>query len=303
VTTALRHPRPTFALGAVTVLLLAGCSFGTADAEPTADDTAASDSTGGDGADGLTQLGAGAGPGGNGISGLVAAVSDSLMQVQETDSQTAVTWTDETVVTRTVAVALDAIAVGSCVVAMAPAAEDGTTPVVATTVTVSEPVDEECTATFGAFQPGGPTSLEDGAERPDDGGALQLPEGGELPEGMEPPEGAELPEGMPGGAAMGTFGQLVSGRATAVSGSTLTVEATGADGVATTETVEVDAETVVTATVAADASAIAVGLCASVRGETDTRGGMTATTIALSDAGDDGCTIRMSVRGDRANDD
>lgn len=281
-TTAPRRPSTALAVALVSAaLLLAGCSPGTADAQPTAD----ADDTG---ADGLERPGGDEMPGGNGISGVIAAVSDTVMQVQSTDSQTAVTWTDETEVTRTVTVGLDAIIVGSCVLAMAPAAEEGSTEVaVATTVTVSDPVDGECAAGFGAFRgSGGPAT-------------------GEMPEGFEPPEGmpfpggelpgdGELPEGMIG--APGAFGQMVNGRVTTVSGSNLTVETTDVDGVATTESIELDADTVVTATVTADATAVAVGLCATVRGEADTRGGMTATTIALSDPGENGCTAGFDAR-------
>jgi len=84
---------------------------------------------------------------------------------------------------------------------------------------------------------------------------------------------------------------------------------TDEDGATTTETIEVDADTTYTATVAADPSAIAVGLCASAQGETDTRGGMAAATLLLSDAGVDGCSrgtgmgIGMVVPGGGGSDD
>lgn len=285
VTTALRRPSPALAVAVVSAaLLLAGCSSGTPEAEPTptAEDT--------DEVDPNQPVGEGEQPGGNGISGLIAAITDSVMQVQSTDSQTAVTWTDETEVTRTVTVGLDSITVGSCVFATAPTAEEGSTAAtVATSVTVSDPVDGECAAGFESF--GGAGGQATG----------EMPEDFEVPEGMTVPEDGELPEGMEGMTG-GSFGQMVNGLVTAVSGTTLTVEATDADGVVTTETIETDAETVVTATVEADTTAIAVGLCATVGGETDTRGGMTATTIALSDAGEDGCTTatgggRMPANG------
>lgn len=290
-TLALRRPRPVLAIGAIAVLLLAGCSADAPEAEPSVTDDATG--TDGSGPDGMTQLGD-AEPDGTGISGLVAAVSDSLMQVQETDSQTAVTWTDDTVITRTAPVGLDTVAVGSCVVAIAPAVDEGSSETAAaTSVMVSEPVDGECTAGF--VMAGGPPSgeLPEGAERPE---GMQPPERMDLPEGGEMPENGELPEGM-----AGAFGQMVSGRVTAVSGRTLTVETTDPDGGTATETVETDADTAVTATIAADSSAIAVGLCATVRGETDSRGGMTATTIALSDAGEDGCAVRVGGMRPPAN--
>ena len=52
----------------------------------------------------------------------------------------------------------------------------------------------------------------------------------------------------------------------------------------------VTAATTYTSTVTADATAITVGQCASAQGETDDGGQMTATSLALSPAGDDGCT-------------
>lgn len=289
---------PMVALAATAVLVLAGCSAGTADAEPTPTPTAA-----GDEGDAPVRQGSVGDPAGSGISGLIAAVSDSLMQVQEADSQTGVTWTDETVFTRTVTVGLDAIAVGSCVVAMAPEAEEGVTSV-ASTVLVSDPVDGECTAGFGAFRGPNPAAGEmPGGFEPPDGMQLpegvEPPEGFELPEGVEPPEAGERPEGMIGG---GAFGQLVAGRVAAVSGAALTVESTDADGVATSETIALDGDTEVTATVAADPTAIAVGLCAAVRGDTDTRGGMTATTVSLSEPGENGCTAMGARMTNRAGD-
>lgn len=304
-TTARRPRRAALALAAAAVLVLTGCSAGP-EAEPSA--TPTEDEDGGGASDGPTRTGQG-GDGGGGVSGLIAAVSGSLMQVQEADSQTAVTWTDDTVFTRNVTVGLDAITVGSCVVAVAPAttddpaddaADDPADDAAATSVTVSEPVDGECAAGFGGFGgAGGPMGeLPDGAEPPE---GFARPEGGELPEGMSPPEGGELPEGMVGG---GAFGRLVSGRVTAVAGSTVTVEVTDPDGATTTETIGTSAGTVVTTTVTADATAVEVGLCASVRGETDTRGGMAAVTVTLSEAGENGCVVRMaapraSADGDR----
>lgn len=295
--TIVRRRRPALALAFVSaLLLLAGCSSGTAEAEPTpaVDDT---DEAG----DAPARQGSVGDLGGNGISGLIAAVSDSLMQVQSTDSQTGVTWTDETVITQTVPVGLDAITVGSCVVAVAPAAEEGSTATTAaTTIAVSDPVDGGCAAGFGALPGAGgaatgemPGDFEppEGMEFPEDG---ELPEGLELPEGFELPGDGERPEGM--GGRGGAFGQMIIGSVTAVSGSTVTIETTDMDGAMTTRTLETDTDSVVTTTVTADATAIAVGLCASVRGETDTRGGMTAATIALSDPGENGCTAGMGAR-------
>lgn len=103
-----------------------------------------------------------------------------------------------------------------------------------------------------------------------------------------------MPDGMvPGGG-------LTAGLVTEVSGSTITVESTGiptgdddgtaAGGDATTTTVTVDDATAYTTTAATDASAIAVGLCVLAQGEADDSGQVAATSLTLSEPGDDGCT-------------
>ena len=272
--------------GLVIALTLAGCS-----GDPSEDGS--SEGAPDDGAPAVEEAPVDAGQAGTdrgGVSGLVASVADGVMQVQEADSQTAVTWTAETVVTRTAATTLDAVTVGSCVLVMLPA--DGAQTTAATSVVVSEPVDGACTGVLGGGFAGGQGDRPGGSG---DGGAPsgELPElappTGELPDGA--PSG-ELPDGMPGG-----FGGLVVGLVTAVDGTTLTVETTGTDGVTAAETVEASADTAVTATLAADASAIAVGLCATARGESDTRGGMAASSIDLSDAGADGCTRAGGMPG------
>jgi hypothetical protein len=268
-------PHPAVALGVVAVLVLAGCSSGgSGTAGETAKPTAAATEAPGVPGDGM--------PGGGGISGLIASVSDGTMQVQETDSQTAVTWTDETVVTRTATVAFDQVTVGSCVMGILDDA--GTT---ATSLVVSEPVDGECSAGFGG---GGPGQGGDGLPSlDDDSDGAQPPEPTEMPDGGDVPQPTEMPDG----GGIGGFGQVVSGLVTAVAGTTITVDVTDEEGATTSQTVEASADTVVTTTVAADASAIEVGQCAAVDGETDDRGGMTASTIRLSEAGEDGCSSRM----------
>jgi hypothetical protein len=243
------------------------------------------------------------GEGGGGVSGLIASLQDGVMQVQEADSQTAVTWTDETVFTQTVTVAVADVAVGSCVVAVLPAESDDADAdsAVATSVIVSEPVDGECSAGFaggmGGFPGGdvasGDGSLQDLGESSDDGAQdgggrtrpTDMPEG-EMPEGMP----TDMPTGMPGGDLPGAFGQMVAGLVTAVADGVLTVAVTDTEGAASSETVATSADTVVTTTAAADETAVVVGRCASARGETDERGGMTATSVTLSDATDGECT-------------
>jgi hypothetical protein len=55
--------------------------------------------------------------GGGGVSGEIAAISGSTLQVQDSESQTAVSYTDTTTITRTVAAALADVTAGVCVTA------------------------------------------------------------------------------------------------------------------------------------------------------------------------------------------
>lgn len=218
-----------------------------------------------------------------GVSGLVAAASDGLLQVQSTSSdgeseQTAVTYTSETTVTSEITGSLADVAVGSCVTITTGTDEDA----VATTVRITAAVDGACTTAFGG---GGMGGAPDG-ERPEgapDGAPTGAPTDGERPEGA--PTGA--PEGMGGGG----FGGMTAGLVTAVDGTTITVESTGPeDEDATTTTVTVDDATTYTTTVDADASALAAGVCVTAQGEADESGGFAATSLAVSAAVDGACS-------------
>lgn len=219
-------------------------------------------------------------PGGGGVTGEIAAVSDALIQVQGDDGQTAVTWDDGTTITQTVAAALSDVTVGSCVVA-AGADESGTA---ATSVAVTPAQDGSCTGGFGGFGGFG----GGGGERPEDmpeGMPTDMPSGGPdrtMPDGAP----TDLPEG--GDGAFGGFA-MTAGLVTAVDGTTITVERTDpGGGDATTTTVTVDDATTYTTTVAADASALAVGRCVAAQGEADDSGRVAATSLTVSDAGDEG---------------
>ncbi len=279
--------------GAVAVLtLLAACSDEPAQiatADPTTEATQGAAGPG----DGGGEL-----PGGGGVTGEIAAVSDSVLQVQGDDGQTAVSWDDSTTITQTVTAALSDVTVGSCVVAVG-AGDDGTA---ATSVTISTAVDGECTGGFGGGAGGG---------APGGGGAGggEMPEGGGMPSGApdgQAPGDGEQPSGMPtdlpDGASGGGFGGMQSfiwGLVTAVDGSTITVESAGFgdDAETTTATVTVDDATTYTTTADADATAIAVGRCVVAQGESDDSGKVAATSLALSDAGEDGCSTGFGGRG------
>ncbi|NUU16060.1 hypothetical protein HP550_02185 [Cellulomonas humilata] len=264
------------AIAAASVLVLAGCSAGTSQAAaPTASATPQQQQDGGGAQP----------PGGGGASGEIATVTGTVMQVRSDDAQTAVTWTDATTFSATVAGTLADVTVGSCVVAVSTATTDDTTdtsaPVEATSIRITQPSDDgTCAGGFGGFA-GGPG----GGDRPD-GAPTDLPS-------MRAPDGAptDLPSGAPDGARM--FGGGASGTVTAIDGSTLTVETTGPDDATTSRTVTVTDATTYTTTAAADASAMVVGQCATARGEADDSGKVTATSITVSAPTDGDCTTGM----------
>jgi hypothetical protein len=216
-------------------------------------------------------------PGGGGVSGLIAAADDGLLQVQSADEQTAVSYTAETTVSAQVDGALGDIAVGDCVVAITPSDAD-----TATSVILNDPVDGECTGGFGG-------ALAGGAVGPQFDG--EAPEG--APTGF--PTDGSAPSGAPTDFAVnGDIGTFASGQVAAIDGDTITVDSRAigpdADSDQTTPTeVVVGADTAVTVTVAADASALVVGQCVAAQGEADDAGGLAATSLTVSAPGDEGC--------------
>ncbi|QHT56741.1 hypothetical protein GXP71_12060 [Cellulomonas sp. H30R-01] len=293
--------RTAFALPAVgLVLLLAACSGAAGDAG--ADPTASAPADGG-GAGPQTQRVDEPGR----VVGEIVSVDTALVQVRATDEQTAVTWSDTTTFTQTVAGTLADVAVGSCVVAVATPTGDTTasddtsdTPLDATTVTITAAADDgTCTGVGGFGGPGG-----GGGGLP--GGAptdlpTELPSGAPWGDDDERPDGA--PTDLPSGAPMTrAFGGVVSGQVTGVSGTTLTVSVTSGPGESDDDGSSdepVDRQVVVSdattyiRTVDADASALTVGRCAAVRGEADDSGKVAATSVQVSDPTDDGCTSAL----------
>ncbi|WP_203756397.1 DUF5666 domain-containing protein [Cellulomonas chitinilytica] len=288
------------ALATVGVLLLAACSSAGGDGTGTRQDG------GGSTAQAPQTTGR---QGGGGTSGEIVAIDGTVMQLRGSDSQTSVTWTDTTTVTRTVAAALADVTVGSCVATTSAStgddaqSSDDAGP--ASTVRITAASDDG-TCGFGGGAFGGPGG------GPGGGGGPQGGEQGGGPQGTRPtgrPDGAptDLPSGAPG--FTGGFGGFSSGTVTAVDGSTITIEQTrpqlspdgGAsdDPTTSTVTVTVDASTTYTKEAASDASAIAVGLCAVARGEADDSGKVTATTLTLSDKSADGCSTGFMMRGTR----
>ncbi|MEZ0448161.1 hypothetical protein [Cellulomonas sp. ICMP 17802] len=263
------------ALAAASVLALAGCSAGASQAAAPATSAAPQQQGGG------AQAG---GPGGGGASGEIASVTGTVMQVRSTDAQTAVTWTDATTFSATVAGALSDVTVGSCVVAVSTSTStDTSAPLEATSIRLTAAADDgTCSGGFGGGGPGG-------GQRPD-GAPTDMPsmQAGDRPSGA--------PTDLPSGGAM-SFGGVAGGKVTAIDGSTLTVEVTGQDDATTSRTVTVTDATTYTKSVTADASAIVVGQCASARGEADDSGKVTATSITISAPTDGACSTGIAGRG------
>lgn len=229
---------------------------------------------------GSGQQGGGQGGGMPGASGKIAAADGSTIQVQGNDSQTAVTYTDETTISQQVAGSLSDVKAGLCVtVTPADGSESSDTVVTAGSVRVTEKSDGSCQGGFGGGRPSG------------------MPEGG-MPSGM--PEGG-MPSGGPG--AGGRFG--TSGEVTAVSGDTITVAAMsfdpqaeeGAEPETTSVTVTTTGETTVTTTKTADATALTIGRCVTATGTSDDTGAVSAERIEVSDAVDGECSIGFGRGG------
>lgn len=260
-TAARLHRAWALPLGGVVVLTLAACgSTANAKAPAPASATAA------------PRAGAGAGQQDRGgVRGTIAAVTGQVMQLQDTSSQTAVAWTSSTAISQQVAGSLADVTPGVCILAAtASGTATASTSGAATFVTITPPVNGACATGFG--------------------GAAGAPGGG-MPSGA--PRSGARPSGAPTGGT-GGFARPVDGLVTAVSGSTITVQTTSraagtsTSGTATpgattgTATVTVDSATTYRTTKTADASAIVVGQCATARGQADTSGKVTATSIVVS---------------------
>jgi len=234
------------------------------------------------------------------VSGQIAAVNATTMQVQSTTKQTAVTWNATTRFTRTGTGTLADVTVGSCVLVRPgqDGAASGATaagePVAAGSIQVFASTNGSCLqGVAGGF--GGPAGAPGGAPGgPGDGGPTGAPgQPGDAAGGSgQPPTGAP---GQNGGRGFGVIGAV-----TAVQGGSFTVAsvsfapgdptATGASAATTPVTVTTTAATTVTTTKSAAASDVKVGGCATAQGQTDQTGAMTATTVLLRDPVGGSCT-------------
>ena len=224
--------------------------------------------------------------------GTIAALAAASMEVQSPQSgQVTVTFGPKTAFTATSATMKSAVVVGTCVAAMAarspssgaaapssPAPSASPPPRVtsftAATVTITQPVNGTCNASFG-----GPN----GSRAPGPGG----------------PASGAFPSGTPsGGFGRGGFGDFAraTGKVSAIAASTMTVVGNTRTG-SITYTVTVDPSTMYTTTGRGTAASLAVGKCVIAFGSTNSAGAVAATRIAVSPASSSGCTTAGFGRG------
>jgi Domain of unknown function (DUF5666) len=233
-----------------------------------------------------------------GTTGLLAQIDGTTLQVQGTDTQTAVTYSAKTTFTRTVAARRSDIVVGVCVQARsapvasgsgsstATAAPTAADPIVATSVEISPAVNGSCSAM----------------------GGLRM--GGTRPSGAT--GGATAPAGTPNpgrtrgtGAGGNGFGGGASGKVTAVNSAGFTVQSsrspagtatTAAPTTQTSQTIQATTGTTYTRTGATKSTALVVGLCVTALGKADSTGSIAATSIALRPAVNGSCSSGFGGR-------
>jgi hypothetical protein len=252
-------------LGLLTVAACGGAASGSGAAAP-----ASTPPTQGQGGQGMP-----------GVTGLLAAVQGTTLQVQGPTSQTAVVYTATTAITQTVPATSADVTVGECVAVRSAQTTSGapTSPVAATSVALTAPVNGSCApGAGGGGGPGGP--------------------GGVRPSGR--PNGTP-PSGAPG-AGRG-FGGGAFGNVTAVNGSGFTVASAGraAPGASpsaspTPVTVTTTAATTFTKQQKGTSAALKQGVCVTARGAQDSSGTVTATSIAVRPAVNGSCTNGFGAR-------
>lgn len=229
-----------------------------------------------------------------GVNGEIVLVKDSTAQVQDSDSQNAVSWTDQTTFKVEVDGTLADVVVGSCVVAISndttEESSSSNQAIEATSVSITEATDDGCESMGGGGMPGSNGGSDQ--ERPS-GDASGSPS--DMPSNM-PSDGSEMPE-MPDGAqsgqmGMGGFGGMVSGEVTSVEGTTIVVSTNDEES-----SFIVTDETTYSLTVAGSADEVVVGQCMSATGENDSSGTLSAEEITISTPTDEGCTSFQGMTG------
>lgn len=249
------------------LLLLAGCGSTTSNASPGDQPSASAGAQDGRTGGGQGDRGRGSDPGR--VSGEIAAVDGKTLQIQDGESQTAVTYSGSTTFLSRVTGKVSDIKTGECVTVLSSSTDEKATTVTATSVTASPATKGECGFGFGGS-----------------GGRGARPSG--------------APSGQPSGAPSGMPNEGMrprSGTVTAVKDGTLTIAVTqmGSDDT-TTLTAKTTSDTTVTVTKSAKASAAKVGMCATASGKADDTGAVAATSITVYKSGDAGCGFRRVSR-------
>ena len=223
-----------------------------------------------------------------GVVGTAAAVSGTSLEVQNpTSGQVTVTFTATTPISNTVTVTSKDVTVGSCVtvVGTPSAAGSAARSVAATSVTISTPVNGNCTGA-GGFGGGG-------------FGGFGRPGGTASPNPSFSPR--PRPTGSRGPFGNGAFGGA-NGKVTSVSASGFVVQGrtrAAATGTATgtTVTVTTAAATKYLKVVTATSSALKVGQCITAVGTPNSIGAIAARSIRISQPGPTGCVTGFGGRG------
>ncbi|MEI6622950.1 MAG: hypothetical protein WCP28_13690 [Actinomycetes bacterium] len=229
-----------------------------------------------------------------GANGLIAEVTGTTLQVQGTNSQTAVTYSASTTITKDVTVTLAGVKVGQCVNANGTPDANGGSALTATNVRISDPVNGVCTGGFGdpnGGQPGGQGARPGGPGGPDG-------YGGQRPSGA--------PSGMPSGGPPGGQGfAFATGKVTSTTATTIVLTgrlmargpAASASPADVPVTVTVGADTKYNQIVKATPAALVVGQCARAIGPSDTKGILAATMITVTTPVNGVCETGFGGRG------
>ncbi|HJQ03505.1 MAG TPA: DUF5666 domain-containing protein [Jatrophihabitans sp.] len=275
---------------AAALLLAAGLLVACGGSSSASSPTVSQQSTGAAGpSDGRGGFGGGAPPG---ASGVLAEVTGNSLEVQnQTTGQVTVTFTASTAFSQSKTVPLSALKVGDCVTAVAVRAQNSGSPsaapsspagpltsFTANSVQISAPVNGSCDLTGfggGRVRPSGTRTAQPGNS------------------------GFPRPSGSRGnfGGGFGGFG-LATGTVTQLTGTTMLVQTIARGQQASMlDTITLTDATTFTEDAKVNSSALKVGQCVTATGSTDSTGAVTATRIALSTAGPNGCSSGFSFGG------
>ena len=239
-----------------------------------------------------------------GVSGTIAAVNGTTLEVQGASSQTTVKVTPTTTIPQTVAGAASDLAVGACVTATG-SRSSTSAPVAATTVTINEMLSgsDNCTggAGGGFFGGGGGGGFGGGGFRT--GG----PEGGGTANAtrttLSPAQRAAR------AAQLAKVG-IASGRVTTISGQTVDLAVPTPSSTSTTNAntatrprftpssvFTFSSSTKFSKTESATASALTVNACVTAFGPSDDTGAVTATRIMITPPVNGSCNTGFGGRG------